>query len=47
MDECLWQMNQLSAKPLCIVNCLNFGDPKYSLKDFENTINKAKDRFGN
>ncbi len=31
-----------SVKPLCIVNCLNFGDPKYSLSDFENTINDLK-----
>lgn len=30
------------VKPLCIVNCLNFGDPKYSLCDFENTINDLK-----
>jgi len=30
------------VKPLCIVNCLNFGDPKYSLSDFENTINDLK-----
>ena len=27
------------VKPLCIVNCLNFGDPKYSLNDIKNTIN--------
>ena len=27
------------VKPLCIVNCLNFGDPKYSLYDIKNTIN--------
>ena len=22
-----------NVKPLCIVNCLNYGDPKYSLYD--------------
>ena len=25
--------------PLGIVNCLNFGDPKYSIDDLKNTIN--------
>ena len=30
------------VKPLCIVNCLNFGDPKYSLYDFEKTIDDLK-----
>ena len=28
--------------PLCIVNCLNFGDPKYSLTDFKNTIDDMR-----
>ena len=27
-----------NVKPLCIVNCLNFGDPKYSLYDLRETI---------
>ena len=27
-----------NVKPLCIVNCLNFGDPKYSLYDLKETI---------
>ena len=27
-----------NVKPLCIVNCLNFGDPKYSLYDLKQTI---------
>ena len=26
------------VKPLCIVNCLNFGDPKYCMYDFKETI---------
>ena len=29
----------VGVKPLCVVNCLNFGDPKYSLDDFKNTVN--------
>ena len=35
-----------NVKPLCIVNCLNYGDPKYSLYDLKETIddlaNKCK-----
>ena len=27
-----------NVKPLCIVNCLNYGDPKYSLYDLKQTI---------
>ena len=27
-----------NVKPLCVVNCLNFGDPKYSLNDLKKTI---------
>ena len=27
-----------NVKPLCIVNCLNFGDPKYSLYDLKQTV---------
>ena len=39
-DKCYTTMKKfVGVKPLCIVNCLNFGDPKYSLDDFENTIN--------
>ena len=38
-DECKIQMRKFEGvKPLCIVNCLNFGDPKDSLQDFKNTI---------
>lgn len=37
--ECYDMMKLLEGvKPLCIVNCLNFGDPKYSLYDFKETI---------
>ena len=38
-EECKSQMDKFDGvKPLCIVNCLNFGDPKTSLGDFKNTI---------
>ena len=32
-------MNELNGRPLGIVNCLNFGDPKSCIGDFENSIN--------
>ena len=31
-----------NVRPLCMVNCLNFGDPKYSLYDFKETIYDLK-----
>ncbi len=38
-EECKNQIDQFEGvKPLCIVNCLNFGDPKYSISDLKNTI---------
>ena len=38
-DECYNSMKLFEGiKPLCIVNCLNFGDPKYCMHDFKNTI---------
>ena len=39
-DEC-YKIMQLfeNIKPLCIVNCLNYGHPKYSLFDLRETIN--------
>ena len=38
--ECKDQMDLFEGvKPLGIVNCLNFGDPKYSIDDLKNTIN--------
>lgn len=40
-NDCKIQMDKFEGvKPLCIVNCLNFGDPKYSIGDFENTVNE-------
>jgi phosphoribosylformylglycinamidine (FGAM) synthase-like enzyme len=41
--ESVWEANQTlkkfqGVKPLCAVNCLNFGDPKYSLEDFKTCI---------
>lgn len=39
-DECHQIMiNFENVKPLCVVNCLNFGDPKYSLYDFKSVVN--------
>ena len=35
-------MLELQAKPLCIVNCLNFGHPKDSMTDFAHTINELQ-----
>ena len=32
-----------NVKPLCIVNCLNFGHPKDSLNDFSYTIDILTD----
>ena len=38
-DKCYEKMKLFeNVKPLCIVNCLNFGDPKWSLYDFKETI---------
>jgi phosphoribosylformylglycinamidine synthase len=38
-DECYNTMKSFEGiKPLCIVNCLNFGDPKYCMYDFKNVI---------
>lgn len=38
-DICYEKMKLFeNVKILCIVNCLNFGDPKYSLYDFKETI---------
>ena len=33
-------MTELKAKPLCIVNCLNYGHPKDSMTDFVSTIDE-------
>ena len=38
-DKCYEKMKLFeNVKPLCIVNCLNYGDPKYSLYDLKETI---------
>ena len=45
MEEGSCQMDNFEGvKPLCIVNCLNFGDPKDSLQDFKNTIDNLTNR---
>ena len=38
-DECYDIMKNFeNVKPLCIVNCLNYGDPKFSLYDFKEDV---------
>ena len=38
-DECYKQMKKFEGvKPLCLVNCLNFGDPADSMDDFISTV---------
>ena len=37
-------MMELNGKPLGIVNCLNFGDPKSCIGDFKTYIDKMNDR---
>jgi phosphoribosylformylglycinamidine (FGAM) synthase-like amidotransferase family enzyme/selenophosphate synthetase-related protein len=38
-DECFEHMSLFeNVKPLCLVNCLNYGDPKYSLYDLKSTV---------
>ena len=39
VDNCYKKMIELNGQPLGIVNCLNFGDPKSCIGDFENSIN--------
>jgi phosphoribosylformylglycinamidine synthase subunit PurL len=38
VDNCYKKMLELNGKPLGIVNCLNFGDPKSCIGDFKNCI---------
>ena len=39
IDECYIEMTKFeNVKPLCIVNCLNFGHPKDSMDSFSHTI---------
>ena len=38
ISVCLDNIKEFNAKPLCIVNCLNFGHPKSSITDFSETI---------
>ena len=38
-DECHSMMNKFEGvKPLCLVNCLNYGDPKHSLYDLKSMV---------
>ena len=45
VDECYDIMKQFDGvKPLCVVNCLNFGHPKDSINDFSYTIDNMATR---
>ena len=37
-DTCYQQQLTLNATPLCIVNCLNFGHPQYSMHDLAEVV---------
>ena len=39
VENCHKKMIELNGKPLGIVNCLNFGDPKSCIGDFEDAVN--------
>ena len=43
VDNCYNKMMELNGKPLGIVNCLNFGDPKSCIGDFKTYIDKMND----
>jgi len=44
-NECFDMMNNFEGvKPLCVVNCLNFGDPKYSLCDIKEAIDDLAEK---
>ena len=45
VDECYNIMKKFNdVKPLCVVNCLNFGHPKDSINDFSYTIDNMATR---
>ena len=45
IDECYKEMIKFeNVKPLCVVNCLNFGHPKDSINDFSYTIDLMTDK---
>ena len=45
LEECIIEMKQFNtAKLLCVVNCLNYGDPKDSLCDLSNDVKKLSDK---
>lgn len=39
-EECNVRMKQFKVKPLCVVNCLNFGHPEDSMNDFKLLVEK-------
>ena len=40
---CYNKIIQLGGKPLCLVNCLNYGNPKYIIGDFAHTVKLISD----
>ena len=44
VDSCHSKLIELNAKPLGIVNCLNFGDPLTCIGDFKNHIDLMNDQ---
>ena len=44
IDNCYNKMMELNGKPLGIVNCLNFGDPKSCIGDFKNAVEYMNER---
>lgn len=43
VDECLNNINSFKIEKLTLVNCLNFGHPKHSIKSFQETVQKMKE----
>jgi phosphoribosylformylglycinamidine synthase len=43
-DECIIEQNYLGSKPLCLVNCLNFGHPKDCMTDFIRVVEDLSEK---
>ena len=39
-QECNKRMKEFKVKPLCAINCLNFGHPEDSMEEFKNAVEK-------
>ena len=45
VEECMYEMKKFQGvKPLCLVNCLNYGDPKDSLNDLSCDIKQMSSK---